>query len=38
MRIRNKSDHNALIPRALLPIISEQDFIINLIITRTYTL
>lgn len=38
MRIRNKSDLNALIPRALLPIISEVDLMINLIITRTYTL
>lgn len=38
MRIRNKTNYNALIPRAILPIISEQDFMINLIITRTYTL
>jgi len=38
MRIRNKSDYNALIPMALLPIISEIDFMINLIITRTYIL
>jgi len=34
MRNRNKNDYNALITRAILPIIPEVDFMINLIITR----